>query len=447
MIGTLDKLDFAKILHSHLSPSRPIQSREHLYGRDAQFNEIEQALYSPGRHVFIYGDRGVGKTSLAQTAAFTHQSSDNDPILVACGRNSTFTDVMRNVFTRMIPQPSNKKSKSTIKGRLSLPGITLEAQKSFESGEVPEVHGVNDTITILKALAAEYSGKTIVVVDEFDLIENPAEKSHFADFIKQMGDQAVPVQFIFCGIGESLDDLLGAHASCYRYLANVELPRLYFDARWEIIDESAEALGVQMDENSRFRIAAISDGFPHYIHLICEKLYWEIFNASKVCEKPTSDHYSAAIRMAIKGIQQQLKRAYDRATMKDSDDYHEILWAAADHQNLIRRGEQIYQSYQRIKGLRGGPVLEKKGFSYRIAKLRSESCGRILANSRRGWYHFRESIIRGYVRLRAEAEGIELAIEHSDEPERRVTARARKGLGPRPGWRRMYTKFRRPGER
>ena len=38
-------------------------------------------LQLPGKHIFIYGDRGVGKTSLAQTAAFLQQSADSSPIL------------------------------------------------------------------------------------------------------------------------------------------------------------------------------------------------------------------------------------------------------------------------------------------------------------------------------------------------------------------------------
>lgn len=48
MIGNLTEEEFAKILHTHLSPSTPIQSEEHLYGRDAQIQRIREALYSPG---------------------------------------------------------------------------------------------------------------------------------------------------------------------------------------------------------------------------------------------------------------------------------------------------------------------------------------------------------------------------------------------------------------
>lgn len=74
-IGNVDEDEFVQILQRHLRPSSPVDSFEHLYGRERQLEQIQQAMFSPGRHVFIYGDRGVGKTSLARTAAFQHNTT------------------------------------------------------------------------------------------------------------------------------------------------------------------------------------------------------------------------------------------------------------------------------------------------------------------------------------------------------------------------------------
>jgi hypothetical protein len=49
----------------------------------------------------------------------------------------------------------------------------------------------------------------------------------------------------------------------------------------------------------------------------------------------------------------------------------------------------------------------------RITALKSKACGSILIPHRRGWYQFKENIIRGYVRLRAEEQGVELATEYA----------------------------------
>lgn len=59
---------FASELGSVASHSKPIDQVSHLKGRESQINTVKQAIYAAGRHVFIYGERGVGKTSLAKTA-------------------------------------------------------------------------------------------------------------------------------------------------------------------------------------------------------------------------------------------------------------------------------------------------------------------------------------------------------------------------------------------
>ena len=66
----LSKKDLARELRKHFTPAQPINSIEHLIGRDKLLDDAQNALLSAGRHLFVFGDRGVGKTSLAQTAAF-----------------------------------------------------------------------------------------------------------------------------------------------------------------------------------------------------------------------------------------------------------------------------------------------------------------------------------------------------------------------------------------
>src|SRR3979490_2606956 len=103
---TLERLPeekFAEIMGRVLSPSRAIETPELLKGRDDQLQEIRRAWYQGGRQIFIYGYRGVGKTSLAQTAAHQHQSADAAPIRVICEKGTTFSRVMHDIFSRAFP--------------------------------------------------------------------------------------------------------------------------------------------------------------------------------------------------------------------------------------------------------------------------------------------------------------------------------------------------------
>jgi hypothetical protein len=414
MIGNLEEDEFVRIIHQNLSPTAPIQLEENLYGRGKQLRIIKQALYAPGRSIFIYGDRGVGKTSLAHTVAFKQQSANRDPVFLACSPQATFSSIMSDAIRGLQKSTDGRSKQSTAhKGTLGLPGVA-SYQVDYTRERVDSTVDPSMDLNRVIAILTEIGGKedSVIVIDEFDRIASDAERSYFADFIKQIGDQRIGIRFVFCGVGESLEKLLGAHGSCYRYLESIELPRLSWDARWEIIDRAASALRVTVGDRARFRIAAISDGFPHYVHLVCEKLFWEMFEDPQACITADNSHYTNAVAAAVLGIEQHLKQAYDVAVMQMNDGYEEVLWAVADHSDLIRRSDSVYASYSDIMSSLDRTPLGRTAFAARLRKLKSDECGSILTSNRAGWFQFRESIVRGYVRLRAEEKGIELALEY-----------------------------------
>src|SRR5690606_20895881 len=82
--------------HRIFVPSSPIREAGRLFGRHEQLQRVRRELLSPGRCVFIFGDRGVGKTSLAQTAAYLVNRTEEEPVLVNC-YNASFSQVMTKV--------------------------------------------------------------------------------------------------------------------------------------------------------------------------------------------------------------------------------------------------------------------------------------------------------------------------------------------------------------
>jgi uncharacterized protein len=78
----------------------------------------------------------------------------------------------------------------------------------------------------------------------------------------------------------------------------IQLERLSHDARWEIISSAAEELGVKIDENTNIRIRQISDGFPYYVHLIGEKLFWAVFDEELDVVQTVTNLFETALREA-----------------------------------------------------------------------------------------------------------------------------------------------------
>ena len=259
-----------------------------------------------------------------------------------------------------------------------------------------------------------HSKEPIIIIDEFDQLSETSDRKYFADLIKQTSDQDIKVKFIFCGIGSSLEDLIGTHLSTDRYIAPVELERLSHDARHEIVTSAAKELNILVDRELYIRIGYISDGYPYYIHLICEEIFWAMFDDLADVVECSSYHFDIGVRKAVGESQTSLRTAYDKATQKYSDDYQEVLWAVSADPLLRRQVKEIYEnSYVEIMKERlGRKKLDIEQFRNRMNSLKTDRHGCILLSQGAGWYEFKENVLRGYARLRATQEGVMLGRDH-----------------------------------
>lgn len=435
MIPGYSKDEFGTKLGAVLSASHPIQSVEYLKGRDKELETIEQSLYASGRHVFIYGDRGVGKSSLGQTAAVQYQSASAAPVFVSGSPDDTFSTVIANIVTQALRQPRTESVKTTRSASLDLGQIKASTGTEINAVDIASrIKSIGDAVELLEEVAEKRQGNTAVVIDEFDAIKDAAERNKFAALLKQMGDRSINIKFIFTGIGKSLDELLGAHQSSYRQLEQIELFRLGWDARMEIVRTTADAFDVALDENVNYRIGMVSDGFPYYIHLIMEKIMWAAFTDEQDVTQIDQDLFLQGLRGAILSTAGELKRPYEKAVIHHPE-MEDLVWATADHDDLVRSVDHIFRSYQVVVGKRvdGRQSLERSKFAAQLRKLKGATFGAILTQpeGRTGLYTYVEKMLRGYVRMQAESSGIELTGEQPAHKQTMHVGNARVGYrGP-----------------
>ena len=107
----------------------------------------------------------------------------------------------------------------------------------------------------------------------------------------------------------------------------------------------------------------------------------------------------------------------------------------ADHDDLTRSLGDIFQSYGVIVGKRGDGrlSLDRGKFSTQIRKLKGAAFGSVLVQEegRPGWYSYKEKMLRGYVRMQAETNGVELTGERPIPKQSMHVGNARNGYrGP-----------------
>lgn len=427
--------EFESRLREAFSTS-PLHSRVMLKGRDRELERAVFGLASPGKTTFVVGDRGVGKTSLAQTCAVTVTNGERRAIFeLSCDKGQELFRTVREMSRSLVeydPLANNAQSSMSFK----LGPVSFD-RKSAGTVDVPLPDSVNGAMQILTSALTRWRSVSgfevpVVIVDEFDRLEK--DKELFGDFIKQIGDRAIPIRLIFCGVAHELSELLGSHPSAPRHITTVLLDRLGWEPRKQIVEAASQLLNISFHRDHIFRMAAISDGYPYYVHLVGMEAA-RVHHYANHTEGATisTDEFNDAVVRSVENTMLDLKRIYDAATKKYTStdeavatvsENELVLWAAASHPDLERSGTAIFQDYMRLKqilhhqgrashGRDGTEKEHRRLFNNRLQALKRDTHGEALKSEKRGWYHFQQPMLRGYCRLvAARKTGIDLGREY-----------------------------------
>jgi len=429
----LDRRDFGHELEKYFRPQSPVDDVDLLQGRESQLLQINRAVASTGRSIFVWGDRGVGKTSLAVASAQQNLPASLQPISVSCDDRSRMLDLMSTLVDELRGK-SPLAREVEYKAGAMFSGLGVErTTRSAELG----LQNVNDVARALDAAIEQWREKfrghnPIVIMDEFDLLP-PPERKYFGDVVKQIGDRRLSITLIFCGVSESLDNLLAGHESASRYVEPVQLERLYLDDCMKILDAGAQALSVTIHDDHKLRAAQISDGFPHFVHLLGSSMLWEWYDDPQAGSRIDPRHFEAGVIRAVTSTYKKLEELYHAATRKYTAGWDYVLWAAADHHQLMQPSNMVWDSYCRIiaeataikakdpatslpeivsSNEKRPDPLDKSRFYNKMSALKSKRHAHVLKGTRAGWYQFSIPLLRGYCRLVAQRYGIRLGTEY-----------------------------------
>lgn len=436
--------DFGERLNAVLSPAHAIKSPEFLLGRNAQLTEVRQSLANE-RAACLHSRlsrcwKNLASLHRCQPHSVVRKAADLRPVQPRWYPHRLIHDIVKQAL------PSDPTQVKTVtetnkSGGLGLWKFNLSAgmRSSVEQGKLPKPESVNDAVELLCFAMERHSKRPVVIIDEFDHMPK-TEHIHVDLLIKKLAEvDELPLKIIICGIGETLESLFAAHLSTYRYFHTIKLDRLDLGSCGLIVLKALEALDVKIDVTTGWRITRISDGFPHFVHLLCEKILWAMYNDPDKQWLEHGfielEHYRSGTSLAVQSASEELRKGYDDAVRKYSKNAEVILWAAADGHELRRKSADMFASYRRIMqanlqdpAVSGLPAndwrcrtLTEAQFRARIYNLCKDKYGQILSGNGRGWYEYSEKMMRGYARLKAESEGIELYPDHPLVPKRTNT--------------------------
>ncbi|MBI3465962.1 MAG: ATP-binding protein [Planctomycetes bacterium] len=175
----------------------------------------------------------------------------------------------------------------------------------------------------------QHVGTTIVIFDEFDRLQDARTPRLFADTIKNLSDNSVDVTIVLVGVADDVDDLIKEHASVDRALVQIQMPRMHATELEEIVNKALGVLGVKIEQKALDLIVVLSQGLPHYTHLLGLHSTRAALSASR--KRVTLDDVHKGIESALEQIQQSIRNAYQKATASQRKDtiFRQVLLACA----------------------------------------------------------------------------------------------------------------------
>ncbi len=300
------------------SPSAPIDRQSLFAGRTKQLETLIDSIGTRGRHVVLFGERGVGKTSLTTVLRdiFNEISQPIQFVKINCDSGDNFDSIWRKVLkdVRLVSRSQS---------------VGFSQEEQVKQISLDSYFPNNITPDDIRSALETVGRHTVVILDEFDRVENNEAKLRMADTIKNLSDNSVNATLIIIGVADNISELISEHHSIDRALTQILMPRMESLEIDELITKAVRQLEMEIDVSALQMITTIAQGLPHYAHLLglasirCTLERFEL--------RVHIQDVNKGINNSIKDAQQSIMQAYHEATDSNRQDnlFKEVLLACA----------------------------------------------------------------------------------------------------------------------
>lgn len=244
-------------LRDAFMPSQPVLGRDMLAGRTDVLEQLIQAVEDQRVHVVIYGQRGIGKTSLLRVFAEIATDAGYLVLQETCGAETQFGDLFHNVAAQ-IPL------------RYYAPIAPTDEQSEKGGGLADLLPVAGSGPNRVSHLLAQVTGtRVIVILDEFDRVADNRFQRDVAELLKNLSDSSARVQVVVAGVAENLQDLIVYAPSIRRNVIGLPVGRLSDAEVAEIITIGEAYANVRFEPAAATRIVEIAQGLPHLARVLC----------------------------------------------------------------------------------------------------------------------------------------------------------------------------------
>ncbi len=235
------------------------------------------------------------------------------------------------------------------------------------------------------------------MIDEFDTLKLDSDKKMVSEFIKLLSDYNSPFKVFIVGIAQSGTDLTAGHPSVSRCLKEIKLERMNDSEIKQILVNGMTQLEIEVSEQVGKIVVDISNGYPHFTHLIGLKCAEEaVTNNIRKITKPT---LISALDKAVNDAEGTMKRLYDNATQKPSSSKSkkiELILKACSAS--VHDDFRLCDISERLKEY--GQDLPNATISRYMREFTDSNGESILRRIKVGVYRFNDPRMQSYIKMR-----------------------------------------------
>ncbi len=281
-------------LRAAFTPSQPVVDRRMFAGRVDVLTTLIRSLEDQRVHVILYGERGIGKTSLVHVLAQAARDARYIVIYSSCGSGSNFDELFRAVSAEIPLLFHSGFAPTTTEAERGSSVLDLLPAGEISPRQVSDV------------FAKIIGTRVLIILDEFDICDSTEFRRNIAELIKNLSDRSVRVQLVIAGVAADLTELVEHIPSIRRNIFALQVPKMSNAEIHHLIENGQAISGVTYDARATEFIASIANGSPYIASLISHHAGLTAVDRGRLTVTP--DDVSVAVDQALAEFQGRISR-------------------------------------------------------------------------------------------------------------------------------------------
>ncbi|MGX1164255.1 DNA-binding ferritin-like protein (Dps family)/GTPase SAR1 family protein [Bradyrhizobium sp. USDA 372] len=362
----------------------PVDEEDLFAGRSSEVRRIIEAVFSKSKHVVLFGEKGVGKTSLSNVFWKRFSKTLKSFIIarVQAGPHDSFSSLWLRALEEL-------KAAGDATGKSDYVQFSADYETITPSQ-------VRRELQKCKANALP-----IIIIDEYSEVSDEEAKKLTANLIKEFYDFTISTTVILVGVAENISELIEDHASIDRAIVQISLNRMSDAELKEIIQKRANRTVMTFSGDAMWTIIVLSRGLPYFTQTLSKFAALHAIDNHRT--EVTNEDVEASMTRFIEGSEKSFKEAYRDALRSNQDNNfeHSLLACAlakADEEGFFTAND-VVEPYSAI-------MKEKKRiahFEKHLRRFSSDDGGNILikrGGDRKQTFRFKDPMMQPYVIIR-----------------------------------------------